>query len=234
MPNRALFNALLIDLDGTLLDSAPDLAAALNRLLAQEGLSSLTLAQVKTMVGDGVPTLIERGFTALGRSIEAGDLPALSRRFIEDYEANATVETRPYPGAIEVMRSLNGDGWALAICTNKPEAPTRQILADFDLTALFDAVVGGDSLPVRKPDGGHLTGALAQIEAAAGRAPSQAVMLGDSRNDLLAGRNAGLPVILVSHGYGAEPAHSLGADRVIDHFDALPAALIELLGDQAR
>ena len=225
MTRRETFNALLIDLDGTLLDSAPDLASALNRLLAAEGLPALSLPEIKTMVGDGAATLVRRGFAARGQTRDGEALATLTARFLADYEVNASVQTRPYPGAVPILSGLRAQGWRLAVCTNKPESAARRVLADLDLTDLFQVIVGGDSLPVRKPDGRHLTEAVGRIAASEGRAPAAAVMLGDSRNDLLAARDAGLPVILVSHGYGTEPAASLGADRLIDRFDRLPAAL---------
>ncbi len=213
--------ALLLDLDGTLVDSAPDLAAALNRLLAGNGRAAVTLAAVKAMIGDGVAKLVERGFAATGALPAATDLAAAVARFKQDYESALAVETRPYPGVPETLTTLHGRGWRLGVCTNKPHAASLQVIEAFALSPPIEAVAGGDHFPVRKPDPGHLLGTLELL----GIAPEAAVMVGDSRNDVLSARNAGLPVIVLSYGYGNIPARELGADLVIDRFEELPAAL---------
>ena len=215
--------ALLLDFDGTLVDSAPDLAAALNRVLAEEGRSGLALNDIKAMVGDGVAKLVERGLAATGSLPDEADMPDLIARFLELYGAAASQETRPYPGVEETLASLKTAGWRLAVCTNKATQLTVQILADLNMTGWFEAVVGGDSLPVRKPHGGHLLGTLARLPDP----PESAIMVGDGINDLRSARDAGLPVVLVTYGYGAG-VRSLGADRVIDRFADLPAALWDL------
>jgi phosphoglycolate phosphatase len=219
---------LLCDLDGTLVDSLPDLAAAIGELLEEEGRPGLAPEAVAAMVGDGVPKLIERALAATGGVPPAAALAALVARYLPIYEARMTELTRPYPGAIETLRALKAAGWRLAVCTNKPEATSRAILAGLGFEGLFEAVSGGDSLTVKKPDPGHLLGLLAGLGVAPGAAPGAAVMLGDSRNDILAARTAGLPVIAVAHGYGGTPARELGADRVIESFAELPAALAAL------
>jgi phosphoglycolate phosphatase len=215
---------LLCDLDGTLVDSLPDLAAAIAELLDQEGRPGLTHEAVAAMVGDGVPKLIERALAATGGVPAKAALAALVARYMPIYEARMTELTRPYPGAIETLRALKASGWRLAVCTNKPEAPSRAIVAGLGFEGLFEAVSGGDSLPVKKPDPGHLLGLLEVL----GAAPGAAVMLGDSRNDVQAAQAAGLPAIAIAHGYGGTPAQELGADRVIESFDELPAALAAL------
>ena len=227
---------LLCDLDGTLVDSLPDLAAAIGELLAIEGRPGLALEAVAAMVGDGVPKLIERAMAATGGAPAKAALAALVARYMPIYEARMTELTRPYPGAIETLKALKAAGWRLAVCTNKPEAPSRAILAELGFEGLFEAVSGGDSLPVKKPDPGHLLGLLEELGAAPGAAMGEAmgaamgeaVMLGDSANDVLAARAAGLPVIAFDHGYGGTPARKLGADRVIESYDELPAALAAL------
>ncbi len=224
---RGRGRALLIDLDGTLVDSLPDLMTAINRLLAAEGRATLAAEEVRLMVGDGAARLVERAFVARGGL--AGDcggksLPDLVERFLAIYEADPVARTRPYPGAAETLAALAAAGWRLAVCTNKPEAASRKVLDGLGLAPLFQAVAGGDSFPVRKPDAGHLLGTLGGL----GVEPKRAVMLGDSANDLQAARNAGLPVILVSFGYTRTPARALGADAVIDAFAELPDALARL------
>jgi phosphoglycolate phosphatase len=215
---------LLCDLDGTLVDSLPDLAAAIDELLEGEGRPGLAPEAVAAMVGDGVPKLIERALAATGGVPGDGELAALVARYLPIYEARMTELTRPYPGAIETLRALKAAGWRLAVCTNKPEAPSRAIVAGLGFEGLFEAISGGDSLPVKKPDPGHLLGLLASLRAA----PGAAVMLGDSRNDVLAARAAGLPAVAIAHGYGGTPTRELGADRVIESFAELPAALAAL------
>jgi phosphoglycolate phosphatase len=215
---------LLCDLDGTLVDSLPDLAAAIAELLDQESRPGLPQEAVAAMVGDGVPKLIERALAATGGVPAKAALAALVARYMPIYEARMTELTRPYPGAIETLRALKAAGWRLAVCTNKPEAPSRAILTGLGFEGLFEAVSGGDSLPVKKPDPGHLFGLLEVL----GAAPGAAVMLGDSRNDVQAARGANLPVVAIAHGYGGTPARDLGADRVIESFGELPAALAAL------
>ena len=215
---------LLCDLDGTLVDSLPDLAAAIAELLDQERRPGLTHDAVAAMVGDGVPKLIERALAATGGVPPEAELAALVARYMPIYEARLTELTRPYPGAIETLRALKAAGWRLAVCTNKPEAPSREIVARLGFAGLFEAVSGGDSLPIRKPDPGHVLGLLATL----GAAPGAAVMLGDSANDVQAAQAAGLPAIAIAHGYGGTPARELGAEQVIESFAELPAALAAL------
>lgn len=219
---------LLCDLDGTLVDSLPDLAAAVAELLDGEGRPGLTPAAVAAMVGDGVPKLIERALAATGGAPDEAALAALVARYLPIYEARMTELTRPYPGAIETLRALKAAGWRLAVCTNKPEAPSRAIIAGLGFEGLFEAVSGGDSLAVKKPHPGHLLGLLEELGVAPGAAPEVAVMLGDSANDIIAAKAAGLPAIAIAHGYGGTPARELGADRVIESFAELPAALAAL------
>lgn len=206
---------ILFDLDGTLVDSLPDLAAALNRTLD----ASLSVAEVRPMVGDGAATLVARALAALGRA----DHTALAR-FLADYEANAAVATRPFDGMIAALDMLAADGWRMAVCTNKPEGAARALLDGLGLSARFVAVGGGDSFPVRKPDPGHVRAALA---AAGGGA---AVMVGDHHNDVLAATGAGIPCVYAGWGYGT-PAMATGAARVAATPADLPAALAEIAGN---
>jgi phosphoglycolate phosphatase len=213
MPRLAVF-----DLDGTLVDSAPDIHAALDRLMAAHGRPPFARAEVIGMIGDGVRVLVQR-------ACAARDLPfseALLARFTADYTARAAEETALFPGIAEALDALQAAGWTLAVCTNKPAVATAALLSVLGLEGRFAAVGGGDSFPVRKPDPGHLLGTL----RAAGGAPGQAVMIGDHRNDVLAARGAGLPCLFAGWGYGP-PAMAEGAVATA----ATPAALVPVLRD---
>lgn len=212
---------IVFDLDGTLVDSAPDLQAALNRLAAARGLAPFTRAEVVAMIGDGVRALVERALAARGQPFEDAALAA----FVADYTAHAAESTRLFPGMAGALAVLAGRGWRLAVCTNKPAAATAALLGALGLDGRFAAVGGGDSFAVRKPDPGHLRATL----AAAGGDPRCAVMVGDHRNDMLAARGAGLPAVFAGWGYGA-PAMATGAAAVAATPAGLPALLGKLLG----
>lgn len=209
---------LLVDLDGTLVDSAPDLSQALNALLVEEGRQPLPLDQVKALVGEGARKLVER--SAVLRGLER-PLDSLVDRFLALYADRLTVETRPYPDALAVLEGLVGDGWRLALCTNKPIGFSRAILEAFDLARLFHAVAGGDSFPVRKPDPEHLRLTLAPL----GLPLEQAVMLGDGPADLEAAAAAGIPAIWCRYGYGGGRVDALPRAAEIDAFAELPGVL---------
>lgn len=211
---------LLLDLDGTLVDSAPDLAACLNRRLAAHGLAPLALADVVAMIGDGVGALLQRGFAARGTAPDTAALPD----FMADYAAHLADATRPYPGAAAALAQLAGAGWRIGVCTNKPEALARDLLAATGLLPAIAAIGGGDSFPVRKPDPGHVRATLAR----AGGDPARAVMAGDHRNDVLAAHGAGLPCVFAAWGYGT-PDMATGAAAVADRFADLPALVARLL-----
>ena len=204
---------LVLDLDGTLVDSVPDLAAALNRAMAARGLAAFSRADTAAMVGDGARVLYARACTARDAPFDEAGFDA----FLADYTAHAAVETRAFPGAVEAMRLMQGGGWRFAVCTNKPVAATRALLEALDLAPWFAAVGGGDSFPVRKPDPAHLLMTL----AAAGGAADAAVMVGDHRNDVLAAAGAGVPCIFAGWGYGSA-AMAEGAVAVADGFLSVP------------
>ncbi len=218
--------AVVFDLDGTLIDSAPDLRTAVNRMLADRGRRGLGLGAVTAMVGDGVHKLVERALAATGKETPTdGEIARATRRFIDFYEGHGADLTRAYAGAVEALKCLRDEGYALGICTNKPHRATCGILGALDLEGYFSAVLGGDSLDgVRKPDPRHLLAVLERLGATRGNA----VMVGDTENDVAAARGAGVPVIAVAFGYAKVPAAELGADAVIGHFDELPDAIRRL------
>lgn len=216
--------AVVFDLDGTLIDSLPDLCTAANRLLEQEGRHTLTPAQVRPMIGDGARKLVERAFAATGDGREA-ELDDLTRRFLDIYEAMVAVDTRPFPHVIEALETLRAQGLRLGVCTNKPQHATMELLEALDLKRYFDAVVGGDALPVRKPDPRHVIATLAAL----GTDTRRAVAVGDSPNDVNAAKAAGVPVVAVSFGYTRVPPPELGADILVDSFAEVPGAVNRLL-----
>ena len=213
---------LVFDLDGTLVDSVPDLTNTLNKVLRERGYAPLTRAEVAPMVGDGVPVLVARGFAARGgRAVEAAEaLP----RYIQLYEANATALTRPYPGVRETLSELRRRGYRTAVCTNKLQQATMVVLEGLDLAGLFDGVAGGDRYPVRKPDPGHLLGLISELGGSAGRA----AMIGDSENDAAVAHAASVPLVLMRYGYARVAPETLDADAVLDQFAELPTTLERL------
>lgn len=216
---------VVFDLDGTLLDTGPDLLRALNRTLAGEGLAALQRADVAGLFGHGARAMIGEGFRRAGRPLNVATLPELVERFIAFYRAEIAVETRPYPGVAAALDRLSGRGFGLAVCTNKREALGHAVLEGTGLAHLFAAVIGGDSLPEQKPHPRPLLEAIAQ----AGGTPDAAVMVGDSETDIATARAAGVPVIAVEFGYGGRPAIEFGADAVISHYDDLDRAIDALL-----
>jgi len=188
--------------------------------MTARGLAEFTLAETASMVGDGVARLVERACTARGCAAQPTDIA----RFTDDYAAHAVVASLPYPGVVATLRDLRAAGWHLALCTNKPEAPARALLAAFGLEGLFAAVGGGDSFPVRKPDPRHMLATL----TAAGGAAARAVAVGDHANDVTAATGAGLPCIFAAWGYGT-PTMATGAAAVAQHFTEIPALAMDLL-----
>ena len=213
--------AIVLDLDGTLIDTAPDLCAALNHVLAAEGRPPVNVAEMRHMVGDGATKLIERGLSAGGAAPTAAEVEARLPAFLAYYGAHIAEKSAPYPGVRETLAELERQGLRLGVCTNKSCALTRRLLRELDLDRCFGAVLGGDSLSVRKPDGRHLLGVIRALDAGA----NEAVMVGDSGNDVACARDAGVPVIAVAYGYTRVAPEELGADLVIECFSELPEAL---------
>lgn len=215
------FDTVAFDLDGTLADTAPDLAAVLNHVLRELGRPEVPPESVRHLVGHGARALLRNGLAASGEAseelVEHG-FPL----YLEYYAANICVGTRPYPGVEAALDRLAADGARLAVCTNKLESLTHLLLDALGWTSRFDAVVGGDTLAVRKPDPAPLVEAIARARG------GRAAFVGDSITDADTARAAGVPFLAVSFGFSDRPATQLGADAVIDHFDDLPAALLAL------
>ncbi len=212
------------DLDGTLIDSAPDIATAVNRVLAENGCTTFALHEVRTMIGGGVPRLIARALARGGGHGPRPDPEGLAARFVALYSEHATRETRLFEGAAAVLDTLAEAGYRHALCTNKPAAVSRQILAHFDILDRFDALVGGDTTPYKKPHPAPLEACLEQT----GAGPDDAVMIGDSPADFELARTAGVPVILVTFGYSQVPVAALGADALVERLELVPEALAAL------
>ena len=214
---------VIFDLDGTLVDTAPDLCASLNHALGVLGRPGVDAATVRHLVGHGARVLIDRGLALTGGSSEAEVERALVA-FLQYYEAHVADGSVPFPGAAAALDALAEAGVVLAICTNKPFRLATLLIDALGWSGRFAAVLGGDSLPVRKPDAGHLVGTA----QAAGLPLDDAIFVGDTEVDVSAARAAGVPVIAVAFGFAEGGAASLGADLVIDHFDALLPALQSL------
>ncbi|WP_158915457.1 HAD-IA family hydrolase [Caulobacter sp. S45] len=221
---------IAFDLDGTLVDTAPDLIGALNLVLAERGLPPVSVEAARVLVGRGARALISRGFTLAGEPIEDAELDTLTTRFIQLYRERIADESRPFPGLTEALERLTADGAVLCVCTNKRTDLSIALLEALGLSSHFVSITGADLTPAAKPDPRCF---LAAIHAAGGD-PSFALMVGDSDNDVLAAQAARAPVIAVSFGFTETPARELGADMVIDHFEELYDVAVRLLAKRAK
>jgi len=218
----ANLKGLILDLDGTLVDSLPDLLDVLNEVLGEFGVPALTAAEAKPMIGDGTLKLVERALAA--RGVTSDRIRPAQARFLPLYEARATRLTRPYPGVPETLARLAAEGWTFALCTNKPERATRILLRELDLDRWFRAIVTGDTLPQKKPDPAPMRAALAALDLP----PQRAVAVGDHANDLLSASRAGLGAIFARYGYGTLTPDLPKPAAIIDAFADLPTALARL------
>ena len=216
-------SAILFDLDGTLVDSAPDIAAATNELLATRGLSPLSLPEIKAMIGDGVRKLIERAFAASGNPLSGIELDKANEAMKPIYLRHVTGLATLMPGVREALVHFHKAGMAMGVVTNKPQVAAREVLLHFGLTEFFGVIVGGDAVSHQKPAPDGLLLALDRLRAE----PGNALMVGDSVADAGAARAAGVAVVLVHGGYTQVPLEEIGADLVCDSMLYLPAALQE-------
>lgn len=215
-----MIRTLILDLDGTLVDSVPDLAAALNRLMAARGLALFDHPATAAMVGDGARALVDRAFAQRGLLADED----AQTSFLADYSVNAAVATCLFPGTAVALRDLMEQGWLLAVCTNKPEIPARALLRALGLEPFFAAIGAGDSFPMKKPDPRHLLSTI----ALAGGDSARAVMVGDHANDVAAANGAGLACVFAAWGYGPA-AMAAGATEIAASFSALPAIVNRLM-----
>ncbi len=212
------FDVVAFDLDGTLADTAPDLAAALNHALGALGRESIPPASVRFLVGHGARALLRRGLAATGEASEE-QIEAGFPHFINFYAAHICDGTQPYPGVEQTLAEIEAAGARLALCTNKPGSLTHKLLDVLGWHGRFAAIVCGDTLPVRKPDPAPL------LEAIARAGGGSAIFVGDSITDAYTARAAGLPFVAVSFGFRDRPAEALGADAVIDGYHELVPVL---------
>ncbi len=220
----------VFDLDGTLVDSAADLGNATNRTLATLDLSPIDLAKLRTMVSYGARAMIEMGLAERGASKTEAEVDALLALFLADYSKNIAVESRPFPGTLDVLARLRDAGHRLAVCTNKREGLARKLLAALKMDKLFHAITGRDTLPVHKPDPGHLIGTVILADGDLGRA----VMIGDSEVDIITAHAAGLPSIGVSFGYSSDLIANFKPTVMIGHYDELEGVLAKLYPPTAK
>ena len=217
---------LVFDLDGTLAETAGDLIAALNHVMACEGAGQVAVAAARQMVGHGARKLIERGLAASGRSVTPERLEVLFADFIAFYEANIAVHSHLFPGVMASLDRFQAAGFAFAVCTNKMENASLLLLRHLGVIDRFAFVCGKDTFGVAKPD----PSVLHQTIARAGGVAERSIMVGDSNTDILTARAAGVPVVAVDFGYTDVHVRELGPDRVISHFDDLWVAVAGLGG----
>ena len=210
-------SAVIFDLDGTLVDTAPDLTLALNHVLVKAGRDAVQGAAVRCMVGHGARALIVKGLEDTGGLLDDAEIDTMFEDFIEFYGANIAVGSRPFPGAVDYLARLQAAGIKLGLCTNKPQDLTEALTGALDLTRYFDVIAGGDRFAARKPDPLHVTGTLDLLGAAA----NETLFIGDSETDLKAARAAGVPIALVTFGYSRDPVESLSPDAVIESYEDL-------------
>ena len=216
---------IAFDLDGTLVDTAPDLIGALNVVLGERGLPHVAEASARTLVGKGARALIARGFALAGEEVSEGELAALVVRFIEVYRARIAVESRAYDGLEAALDRLQAAGARLCVCTNKRTDLSLALLDALGLTRRFVGITGADKAPRPKPDPSHYLAAIAE----AGGKVEHSLMVGDSDNDVRSAHAAGAPVVVVSFGYTEIAPAELGGDALIGCFAELPAAVEALL-----
>ncbi len=218
------FSTLLFDLDGTLIDSAPDIIAALNRTLNDLGHDGVKYHDFRQSAGDGAKNLLERVLKTKNISLTNRELSSQVKRLLDHYYAIMTDNTTLYPDVSETLYKLREAGIILGICTNRPSPTTKYLLEHFALTSLFSAVLCPDNVIAKKPDPRHLKDAMLKLNSS----PNTTLMVGDTATDIAAAHNANVKVVAVAYGYSKISPEELGADAVIEHFKELPQLLPSL------
>lgn len=223
------FPLIAFDLDGTLVDTAPDLLDTLDTVLTAHKIAPVERSAARNMIGGGARVLIRRALASEGIMAAEEEIEALNAQFLAHYAEHIADGSRPFPGLTDALDRLSATGARLAVCTNKLERLARQLLDTLDLTGRFVTITGADTYAKPKPDPLPLLSTI----AAAGGQVSRAIMVGDSPTDIATAKAAGVPSIAVSFGYTETPPAELGADRLIHHFDELEAAVRDLLARSA-
>ncbi len=218
-------SAVIFDLDGTLVDSARDLTGALNHVLRLANRREIDISQVRNMVGDGAKALIVEGFTATGGLPDQEELDKILDSFLDYYLKNITKDTVIFPDALKVIQKLNEMDIPVGLCTNKAIKLTQRLMEECGLAPYFQAITGGDSFNFRKPDPRHITSTIKMMCADV----ENAVMVGDSGNDIIPAQEADIPVIAVSFGYTKTPLSELGPDIIINHYEDFFPALEKVM-----
>jgi phosphoglycolate phosphatase len=222
--NDILKPVLVLDLDGTLVDSKPDLVAALNAAITSAGLVEMSSSTVGKTVGQGAKAMIARAHEVQNKLLEEDKFEQMFDVFLEYYHKNVANYSKPYPGVQTALNKFTENGWILAVCTNKYESLAKALLRALHMDIQFAAICGSDTFATRKPHGDHI---LNTIQMAGGRVTGS-IMVGDTATDINAAKNSGIPSIAVDFGYSADPVKNLGANRIISHFDDLWAAASQL------
>ncbi|MEC7491083.1 MAG: HAD-IA family hydrolase [Pseudomonadota bacterium] len=216
--------AVIFDLDGTLIDSLPDVMKALNAVLEHNDRRPLSTSETRSMIGGGADVLLQNAFKATGSPLPHDNVISCVEAFTSHYLSDHTSENRLFDGVRSALKILSAQDTKLGVCTNKPQKMALSILKSLELDAHIPVCIGKGQLPYHKPDRRHYD----EVVAALGVAVHQSLYVGDSETDVETARNAGVPLILVSHGYSKNPASMLGADRLIGHFSELPKVVDQL------
>jgi phosphoglycolate phosphatase len=222
--------AVIFDLDGTLIDSLPDVLGALNPVLESAGRRPVTIGEGKLMVGGGAEPLIERAFDVTGDALAPEDIQNYVDAFAANYEAVPSRHTTIFDGVIPALEDLTARGYRLGICTNKPHNSAHTVLKALNLDRHFSSCIGKAARPFHKPDRRHYDAVADEL----GVSPGNSLYIGDSETDVETARNAGVPIVIVPFGYSRKPAVELGGDRLIGHFSELVSVVTELLPVTAR
>jgi phosphoglycolate phosphatase len=214
---------LIFDLDGTLLDSAPDLRQAVNLTLRAYGRHEIGIDEIKNLVGDGMMTLVQRAFAATGKPLDTIGAQKAAQLFLANYQGLPPDRAQIYPYVLEQLDRFQKSGVRLGLCTNKQEAATHSLLEDLEMARYFAFVAGYDTFPTHKPHAGHVLGVMNRLEVDVG----ECAMVGDSANDIAAAHGAGIPCIGITHGYDNNIGN-MGADHLMQDFRDLPSTLITL------
>jgi phosphoglycolate phosphatase len=217
--------AVIFDLDGTLIDTAPDLLAAVNAVMAAEGRGAIELPTLRHLVGHGARTMLEHALLNTGPAVPPERLAQLVDDFLNHYRGNIAAASVPFPGVVETLEALKAQGAALGICSNKPHDMTELLLGTVGLTHFFGSIHGAGRNAKNKPDAMHLNAVIHEL----GASRDNSVMVGDSATDVAAARAVGVPVIVMSYGYTPVPPHELGGDAVTEDFRDVPALADRLL-----